>query len=88
MATREPVAHDEAPSAITDHPFVPKGQWWSLCVHCGLAQAAHTSSTINTAEEIRKDHARQKSWREAERARLQKGGRVRIGYQEDDFDDD
>lgn len=80
----EPKAHDEAPPEILDHPFEPRGQWWSLCKHCGLAQAAHSSSTINTQEEIRKDHERQRQWREAELRRMQEGGRVRIGYYSDD----
>jgi len=35
------VAHDETPSGITDHAFEPKGEWWSLCLHCNLAASAH-----------------------------------------------
>jgi hypothetical protein len=37
------IAHDETPSIITDHPFDPKGEWWSLCQHkgCNLARSAH-----------------------------------------------
>lgn len=47
-------------SAIVDHPFVPRDQWWSVCGHeygrrlpfkdnrhsCGLAEAAHASTTL------------------------------------------
>lgn len=51
-----PKAHDEAPSVITDHPFEPRDRWWSLCKHCGLAQAAHSSSTINTPMEMVREH--------------------------------
>lgn len=40
------VQHDEAPSGITDHPFEPRAEWWSLCRHCGLAQAAHSETTV------------------------------------------
>lgn len=40
------VMHDQAPSLITDHPFEPRGEWWSLCKHCRLAQAAHKETTI------------------------------------------
>jgi hypothetical protein len=42
------VAHDETPSGITDHPFVPKGEWWTLCAHpgCNLAQSAHAETTV------------------------------------------
>lgn len=81
-------SHDDSPAIITDHAFEPVGQWWSLCKHCNLAQAAHSSSTVNTLEEIRKDHDRQKLWREAENRRLREGGRVRIGYYSDDNPDD
>lgn len=82
------IIHDEAPSIIKDHPFEPAAQWWSLCKHCNLAQAAHSSSTINTQEEIRKDHERQRLWREAEKRREHPGGRMQIGhYVSDDSDD-
>jgi hypothetical protein len=39
------VIHDESPSIISDHPFVPKGAWWSLCKHCNLAESAHLETT-------------------------------------------
>jgi len=40
------VAHDEAPSLIEDHPFEPRGEWWSLCKHCRLAESAHKETTL------------------------------------------
>ncbi len=53
MTKAKEVAHDEAPSAIEDHPFKPLGEWWSLCGHvefdgkaCRLAESAHTTTTL------------------------------------------
>lgn len=40
------VQHDETPSGITDHPFEPKGLWFTLCVHCNLAESAHAETTV------------------------------------------
>lgn len=42
------VLHDESPSIITDHPFVPRREWWTLCGHegCGLGEAAHSETTL------------------------------------------
>lgn len=42
-----PAAHDEAPSIVSDHPFVPKGEWFTLCGHngCNLAESAHYETT-------------------------------------------
>lgn len=47
------VGHDETPSGITDHPFEPKGEWWSLCGFCkadgnlcNLAESAHKETTL------------------------------------------
>jgi hypothetical protein len=40
------VLHDGAPSIITDHPFEPKGEWWSLCRHCNLAESTHQETTL------------------------------------------
>lgn len=99
MAEAERVkAHDEAPSNIVDHAFEPSGAWWSLCKHCNLAQAAHLETTIDSLEEIKKDHIaaygevkyatdgmRQRA---EELERLRSGGRVRIGYTSDDDLDD
>jgi hypothetical protein len=31
------------PAPVDDHDFVPRGEWWSLCESCGLAQPAHLS---------------------------------------------
>lgn len=53
---RKEVAHDEAPAIISDHAFVPRGEWWSLCKICGLAQASHSETTIDTVTEMRKSH--------------------------------
>lgn len=33
-------------SAITDHAFVPRAEWWSQCVRCGLSEAAHVASQL------------------------------------------
>lgn len=92
MATTEPrrpieVAHDEAPSKIDDHAFEPRGAWYTLCKHCTLAMAAHDRTTVDAAEEIRKDHLRQQEWREAEQQRLHSGGRARIAYVGDEDDE-
>lgn len=46
------VAHDETPAIISDHPFVPRGEWWSLCKHCGLAMPAHAETTIDPRDYI------------------------------------
>lgn len=45
---KKEVMHDEAPSVIIDHPFTPKGEWWSLCGYkgCNLAESAHSRTTI------------------------------------------
>lgn len=40
------VMHDETPSVISDHPFEPKDEWWSLCKHCNLAESAHKETTL------------------------------------------
>jgi hypothetical protein len=40
------VQHDEAPSQIVDHPFEPRGEWYTLCKHCGLAESAHKETTL------------------------------------------
>lgn len=92
MATTKPrrpieVAHDEAPSNIDDHAFEPRGAWYTLCKHCGLAMAAHERTTVNSVEEIRKDQVRQAEWREAELQRLHSSGRARIAYVGDEDDD-
>ena len=46
-------------SSITDHPFKPRDEWWSLCGHvvkplettpsvryCNLAESAHAATTL------------------------------------------
>jgi hypothetical protein len=33
-------------SAITDHPFHPRGEWWTGCRDCGLSEAAHSTTNI------------------------------------------
>ena len=40
------VGHDEAPSIIDTHPFQPKGDWWSLCEECNLAESAHKETSL------------------------------------------
>lgn len=40
------VAHDETPPNRDDHPFEPKGEWWTLCKHCNLAESAHRETTL------------------------------------------
>lgn len=39
------VQHDESPSQITDHPFSPKGLWYTLCSRCNFSEAAHAETT-------------------------------------------
>jgi len=41
ISHRPVVIHDETPSIISDHPFEPKGEWWTLCKQCNLAESAH-----------------------------------------------
>lgn len=43
---------DEAPAIISDHAFEPKGAWYTQCRRCGLAMAAHSTSTVNPREHI------------------------------------
>lgn len=45
------VQHDETPSGITDHAFEPKGEWWTLCVHCNFAESAHAESVQGEDQE-------------------------------------
>lgn len=40
------VGHDEAPAIISDHKFSPRGEWWSLCKHCRLAESAHLETEL------------------------------------------
>lgn len=51
----DPTPEDEAPPEVGDHPFEPRGKWWSLCKVCGLARASHSSSTIDTRLEMLKE---------------------------------
>lgn len=44
---RKDAAHDESPAIISDHAFVPRAEWWSLCRVCGLAEAAHDETTVD-----------------------------------------
>jgi hypothetical protein len=40
-------AHDTAKaSLVTDHLFESKGEWWDLCKHCNLSEAAHRPPDI------------------------------------------
>lgn len=91
----EPKAFDDPSPRIDGHAFDPVGKWWSLCRHCNLARAAHTSSTIDVRAEMFKEqmetygHVRYPSFSSAEqeRERIRQGGRARIGYIGDDDDD-
>jgi hypothetical protein len=99
----EPKPEDEAPPEIGDHPFEPRGKWWSLCKICGLARASHATSTIDTRLEMLKDQMERygeirhvdpkrkteldREFRDLERTRVHSGGRARIGYVGDDDDD-
>lgn len=40
------VFHDQAPSQVIDHPFEPRGEWYTLCKHCRLAESAHKETTL------------------------------------------
>jgi hypothetical protein len=31
---------------ITDHPFRPRGEWWSLCADCRMAESAHQDTMV------------------------------------------
>lgn len=100
---KEPVGHDEAPSVIVDHPFEPRGAWWSLCKHCGLAQAAHSASTINSSMEMVREHMEkygevrhadrdrkadlERQFREFDRKHRHPGGRIQIGSYVGDDDE-
>lgn len=46
------VEYDEAPSGVTDHAFEPRGAWYTLCRHCGLAMAAHKETTVEPRDHI------------------------------------
>jgi hypothetical protein len=43
------IQHDESPSTITDHPFRPRGEWWTRCGYpgCNLSEAAHKETTLH-----------------------------------------
>lgn len=49
---RKQVLHDEAPSLITDHAFEPRGEWYTLCIHCRRSEAAHAETTLTGREHI------------------------------------
>lgn len=53
---RKDAAQNKDPAIITDHEFVPRDEWWSLCKTCGLAQAAHAESSDEAIEAERKAH--------------------------------
>lgn len=40
------IAHDQSPSIVIDHSFEPRGEWWTLCLHCSLAESAHKNTTL------------------------------------------
>lgn len=50
---KRPGAADSTPGHITDHPFLPKAEWYGMCGHrydsgtqCNLGEAAHASTTL------------------------------------------
>lgn len=55
-------------SVITDHAFVPKGEWYTTCGYvrertissrsrrCGLAEAAHRESTLTHTAKVVVEH--------------------------------
>jgi 5-methylcytosine-specific restriction endonuclease McrA len=45
MPRPKEVLHDETPSIVKDHKFEPRGEWWTLCKHCHLAESAHAETT-------------------------------------------
>lgn len=47
MDRQKEVAHDETPAIISDHKFSAKGEWWSLCKYCNLAESAHAESELS-----------------------------------------
>lgn len=79
-APRKEIAHDEAPAAIEDHAYVPRGEWWSLCRICGLAEAAHNTTTIDSRAEMLAAYE-PRNRRRGARARV---GRYLIDEEEDD----
>jgi hypothetical protein len=46
------VLYDETPSMITDHVFEPRAEWWTLCKHCRLSEAAHMQTSLTGREHI------------------------------------
>lgn len=46
------VDYDEAPSAISDHAYEPRGAWYTVCRICNLAEAAHTETTLDWRDRI------------------------------------
>jgi hypothetical protein len=38
---------DTAAAIVRDHPFVPRRAWYEVCIRCGLAEAAHASTTLH-----------------------------------------
>lgn len=42
VTEHKPIVQDTIPAIITDHAFIPRGEWWSLCARCGLAAPAHS----------------------------------------------
>lgn len=67
-------AHDEAPAIVADHAFEPIAEWWSVCKHCRLAEAAHKETTLTGREHL----ATSKNTT----------GRQHIGYVSDENPDD
>lgn len=43
-----PLVGGDPPAAqhVDDHPFEPRGEWFTTCQHCRLAEAAHQTTTL------------------------------------------
>jgi hypothetical protein len=40
----------EAGVPTVEHPFEPRGEWWSLCKVCGPAESAHLTTTLRDGD--------------------------------------
>lgn len=45
------------PAAITNHAFEPEDAWWTVCRVCGLAEAAHETTTLPASATLGGDDA-------------------------------
>lgn len=94
MIMTKAIEHGDTPSSlITDHPYEPIDQWWSLCKHCRLAQAAHSSSVPEVIAEKKARFERQmragivRRYPTYETSEVEHHSQPQIGYIGDDEDD-